>query len=79
MYTLKQAADIMNLTVYSLRYYVNEGLFPDLYIDEHGTKYFSNRDLERIFMIHTLSTTGMSIAEVKHYIMLCDIGNSTAK
>jgi len=74
---MKQAADKMNLSVHTLRFYANEGLFPNITRDYNNNRWFSDNDLEWVRIVQCLRDTGMPIAEVKTYIDLCKKGDGT--
>lgn len=76
-YTIAQVAEKVDLTAYTLRYYEKEGLLPFVERDEHGNRMFKENDIEWIMLIYCLRDTGMSIAEIKHYVDLCVEGNGT--
>jgi MerR family transcriptional regulator, aldehyde-responsive regulator len=77
MYTMKQAADKMDLSVHTLRFYTNEGLFPNIVRDYNNNRWFSDKDLEWVKIVQCLRNTDMPVAEVKRYIELCKKGDST--
>lgn len=77
MYTMKQAADKMNLSVHTLRFYANEGLFPDITRNYNNIRLFSEKDLEWIKIVQCLRDTDMPITEVRKYVELCKEGDST--
>jgi MerR family transcriptional regulator, aldehyde-responsive regulator len=77
MYTMKQAAEKMNLSVHTLRFYANEGLFPDITRDYNNNRQFSEKDLEWIKIVQCLRDTDMPVTEVKRYIALCKKGDGT--
>lgn len=76
-YTVKQIADKYNVSVHTIRYYDNEGLFPDVLRDANGTRIFTENHLEWVYLVLCLRKTGMSVSDIKHYIGLCAKGNST--
>ncbi|MDD3242864.1 MAG: MerR family transcriptional regulator [Eubacteriales bacterium] len=79
MYTVKQAAQKMELSEHTLRYYANEGLFPHITRDAHNVRLFSEEDLEWVALVRCLRRTGMPLDEVKHFIGLCLQGDGTAR
>lgn len=79
MYTIKQISEITGISAYTIRFYDNKGLFPFLSRDKNNVRLFSEDDLDWIHFVHCLRNTGMSIADIKKYIELCNEGNSTAK
>lgn len=76
-YTMKQAAEKMNMSVHTLRFYANEGLFPSVSRDVNNVRHFTEGDLEWINLVQCLRDTGMGLADIKNYIDLCRIGDET--
>ncbi|MTI61137.1 MAG: MerR family transcriptional regulator [Firmicutes bacterium] len=76
-YTIKQVAEKVDLTAYTLRYYEKEGLLPFVERDEHGNRIFKENDIEWITLICCLRDTGMSVGEIKRYVNLCIEGDET--
>lgn len=76
-YSIKQAADIVNLTAYTLRYYDKEGLLPFVERDEAGHRIFTEHDIEWLGLICCLKDTGMPLKQIKKYIQLCMEGDET--
>lgn len=67
-YTISQAAEKMNLSTYTLRYYEREGLLPFLSRTDSGIRAFSEQDLEMLSIICCLKATGMSIKQIREFI-----------
>jgi DNA-binding transcriptional MerR regulator len=76
-FTVKQLSDKFNVSVHTIRFYDDQGLFPDVTRDPHGTRLFTETHLEWINLVLCLRNTGMSIADIKHFVELCEIGDST--
>jgi DNA-binding transcriptional MerR regulator len=76
-YTIKQVAEKIDLTPYTLRYYEKEGLLPFVGRNEQGNRVFEDRDIEWILLICCLRDTGMSVAEIRRYVDLCMAGRET--
>lgn len=76
-YTIKQVAQKVELTEYTLRYYEKEGLLPSIERDAHGIRLFKDNDIEWIRLICCLRDTGMSISKIKDYVDLCIEGDNT--
>lgn len=76
-YTIKQVADKLNLTAYTLRYYEKEGLLPLAERDSKGHRVFNDHDIEWIMLICCLRATEMSVSEIKRYVELCMEGDQT--
>ncbi|WP_425059282.1 putative HTH-type transcriptional regulator [Sporomusa carbonis] len=76
-YTIKQVAEKLALTTYTIRYYEKEGLLPFVDRDENGNRVFSETDIEWAMLICCLRDTGMSVSEIKRYVDLCMEGDKT--
>jgi len=76
-FTIKQVAERLGLTAYTLRYYEKEGLLPFVERDYKGNRIFNDQDIEWIMLICCLRATGMSIGEIKRYVELCKVGDKT--
>ncbi len=76
-YTIKQVAERVGLTAYTLRYYEKEGLLPLVERDEHGNRLFNDHDIEWVMLICCLRDTGMSVGEIRRYVDLCMEGDET--
>lgn len=67
-YTVKEVADKTGLSSYTIRYYLSEGLFPNIHRNKNGTRLFSDNDLEAFYIIDCLKKCGMSIIEIRQYM-----------
>ena len=76
-YTVKEVAQIMKISAYTIRYYDNEGLIPFVSRTQSNVRMFSDYDLSWIRTVHCLRTTNLSINDIKKYINLCLKGNKT--
>jgi DNA-binding transcriptional MerR regulator len=70
-YTINQIAAKLGLSTSTLRYYDKEGLLPTLKRTETGIRIFGETDLQWLELICCLKNSGMSIAEIKHFMNLC--------
>lgn len=77
MYTVKQAADILGVSVHTVRFYDDKGLIPGTKRNSANQRIFDDMELEWLFISLTLRNTGLSLAEVKHYIDLYQQGDDT--
>lgn len=77
MYTVKQVAEKMGISAYTLRFYDKEGLFPHLARGENNVRLFSEEDLEWVSIVQCLRETGMPLADVKEFVQLCLQGDAT--
>lgn len=76
-YTIKQAAEKMDLTVHTLRYYDKEGLLPFVNRDKSGNRVFTANDFEWLGLICCLKNTGMPIKQIATFIQWCMSGDDT--
>lgn len=76
-YSISEAANKLNLTAHTLRYYDKEGLMPFVERKSNGTRIFQESDIDSLKIIECLKSTGMPIKEIKHFIDWCVAGDST--
>lgn len=77
MFTMKEACEQTHLPYETLKFYCNQGLVPNVKRDKNNRRIFDERDIAWINSLNCLKNCGMSIAEMKEYIELCLIGEST--
>ena len=77
IYTIKQVAEIMGVSVPTLRYYDKEGLLPFIERKENGTRLFKESDLKTLEIISCMKKSGMPIKDIKVFIDMCIEGDST--
>lgn len=77
MYSMKEVCRQTNLTYETLKFYCNEGLIPNVKRDSHNYRIFDERDIEWIKSLSCLKKCGMGIKEMKHYVSLCLMGQSS--
>lgn len=68
LYTVKEISEKTGLTPYTIRYYLKEGLLPNVERDSNGTRLFKESDLESFYMIECLKRCGMTINEIHQYM-----------
>lgn len=78
-YSIKQVSERTKLKPHVLRYYEKEGLLPDVRRSQAGIRLYSEKDLEWLGLICCLKNTGMSIKQIKDFVELSKMGNSTLK
>ncbi len=66
-YTIKQAAELTNLTPVTLRYYDKQGLLPYVERRESGYRMFSDGDIAMLRVIECLKKSGMSIKDIRQF------------
>lgn len=77
MYTMMQVCKETGLTYQALKFYCNEGLIPDVKRDGNNRRIFDERNVKWIKDLVCLKRCGMSIQEMKEYLELCLMGQST--
>lgn len=77
MYTMKEACSKTGMKYETLKFYCNEGLVPNVKRDKNNRRIFDDRDIAWIESLSCLKNCGMSIAEMKEYIKLCLLGESS--
>lgn len=77
IYTVGEAAKILNIAPSTLRYYDKEGLLPFVERSGSGIRVFREQDFDWLFIIECLKKSGLSIKEIKHYIDMALKGDET--
>lgn len=77
MYTVKEVAELLGVSVHTVRYYDDKGLIPGTKRNAANQRLFDDMEVEWLFVSLTLRNTGLSLKEVKHYIELYQQGDST--
>lgn len=77
MFKMKEACNQTHLPYETLKFYCNPGLVPTVKRDKNNRRIFDERDIAWINSLNCFKNCGMSIAEMKEYIELCLIGEST--
>ena len=77
MYTVKQAADQLQLSPHTIRYYTDLNLIPFVQRDAHGNRLFDQKSLNWLLACKFLRDSGMSIKEIQNYFTLCLQGDDT--
>ncbi len=75
-YSIKEIADIMNVTTSTLRYWDSEGLLPDIK-RENGRRVFEDKDFKWLRVLNCMKNINMPIKKIKEYIELAQKGDST--
>ncbi len=79
MYTVKEAAQKMDISEHTLRFWAKSGFFPFVKRDNNNIRQFSEDDLEWIKIVKCLRAVGTDNKSIKKYIDLCIVGDSTIK
>ncbi len=77
MYSMKETCKKVNLNYQTLKYYCNEGLIPNVKRDSNNYRVFDENDIAWILGLKCLKKCGMSIKEMKNYMNLCLMGQSS--
>lgn len=77
MYTVKEVAELLGVSVHTVRYYDDKGLIPGTKRNAANQRLFDDNEVEWLFVSLTLKNTGLSLKEVKRYIELYQQGDST--
>ncbi|MGL4524606.1 MAG: MerR family transcriptional regulator [Spirochaetia bacterium] len=76
VYTISDVSNLMDISVYTLRYYEKEGLLP--FLNRKGrSRIFSETDIEWIGMIKCLKDSGLPLKEIKIFLELYQAGDTT--
>ncbi len=78
-YTIKQAAEIMNVTPTTLRYYDKQGLLPFMERKDSGYRIFSDTDIAMLRVIECLKKSGMSIKDIRQFSKWVQMGDDSLK
>lgn len=77
MHTVKAVAELLGVSVHTVRYYDDRGLIPGTKRNAANQRLFDDMEAEWLFLSLTLKNTGLSLKDVKHYIELYQQGDST--
>ena len=76
-YSIGEVAKMLNLSIYTLRYYDKEGLIPFVERNSGGARVFEESDVESLKIIECLKSTGMPLKDIKYFIDWCFQGDCT--
>ncbi|MBW1606066.1 MerR family transcriptional regulator [Lactobacillus sp. Sy-1] len=74
MLTVKKVAQQLQISEYTVRYYTNLGLVPNVKRNAQNERIFDESSLEWLRGCKMLRSTGMSIKQIKRYVDLCKVG-----
>lgn len=77
IYTISEAAKILNVAPSTIRYYDKEGLLPFVERSKGGKRIFREQDLNWLPIIDCLKKSGLSIKDIKRYIDMSLQGDET--
>ena len=76
-YTVGEMARILGVPSSTLRYYDKEGLLPFVARSSGGIRIFTEKDYEWLQVISSLKKAGMSLKDIREYILLAMQGDET--
>ena len=76
-FSISEVAEKMNVTVPTLRYYDNIGLFKNLKKNKAGNRVFTEEEVEALRVIQYLKKSGMQLTKIKEFMNWCKDGDST--
>lgn len=77
VYTVSEMAKLLGVPASTLRYYDKEGLLPFVERSPGGIRMFQEKDYEWLKIIGCLKKAGMSLKDIREYILLSLQGDST--
>lgn len=77
MYTVKEVAQLLNLTEHTVRFYTDKGLVPNLQRDKNNNRIFDENAVHWLTGAKRLKKCGMSVDDIKKYVDLCLEGETT--
>lgn len=77
MYSMKETCEKVRMSYQTLKFYCNQGLIPNVKRDKNNYRIFDDNNIGWIKSLSCLKKCGMSIEEIKEYLDLCLIGEST--
>lgn len=75
-YSIKEVADLMNVSTATLRYYDDEGLLPDIK-RVNGRRVFEEEDFKWLKVLSCMKELNMPIKKIREYVVLTQQGDST--
>ncbi len=76
-YTVGEVSKMTSIPIPTLRYYDKEGLFNHIQRTDGGIRKFSSAELLTIKWINCLKSTGMTLKEIKQYLDMNTVGDTT--
>ncbi|WP_182187609.1 MerR family transcriptional regulator [Pectinatus frisingensis] len=70
MYTIKEVSQKTHLTPYTIRFYTDKGLVPNIQRNKNNTRLFNEESIEWLIRVKYLKDCGMPIKVIKHYVDL---------
>lgn len=76
-YTIQEAAEEMEVSAHTLRYYEKMGLLHSIRRRENGRRIYSEEDLGWVYWLKLLRESGMPIRVMKRYVEITRAGDYT--
>lgn len=76
-YSIGEVANTTGIAISTLRYYDREGMFPNIGRSNGGIRVFSEIEMNTIRVIECLKSSGMSIKEIKNFLVRCQEGDNS--
>ena len=76
-YTIGEVSEMLNIPVSTLRYYDIQKLLLDLKRDDAGNRIFDETNINALKLINCLKTSGISIKDIKKFMLLAKQGDKT--
>lgn len=77
IYTMKEVTIKTGISAHTLRFYEKEGVVPFVKRDKNGNRIYDEKNLKWLEFMLCLRATGMTLADIKHYVELYKNGDST--
>ncbi len=76
-YSMKYVVDHLNVTANTLRFYEKEEILKDISRDSNGRRIYNDENITWINFIRSLRLTGMPLSQIKKYVELYELGDTT--
>lgn len=76
-YRISDISKLLSIPSSTLRYYDKEGLLPSLEKNKKGARMFTEKDIDFLYSINCLKKAGMTIKDIKEFLILVEKGDST--
>lgn len=76
-YTIGEISKMTGIAVHTLRFYDKKGLFNHIKRTSSGIRMFTDEELLTIKWINCLKSTGMNLNDIKRYLDMNQLGDST--
>lgn len=77
--TIKEVSEITGVSIDNLRYYERIGIIPEIPRNKSGIRNYNEESIKWIELILKFKKSGMSLEDIKRYIELASLGDSTKK